>query len=413
MMKSELKVDLITRFFWWCSGAEAHILKDLPTEKNRYVGIGGAILGTWILATISGSYAFYITFKNVFLSVPLGLVWGAIIFNLDRYITSSMKKKSYGFKNYFLHERVFHFATELLPAIPRIFIALIIGLTISKPIELKLFESEIAERINIRHEKSLNEKRSVLKSYDREITRIKSETEDLKTELNSQWNQKKIALEWYDEEMASVKADTEHLKDELNLKWGEITQLRNDFNMEMIGKGSSKSKGYGRIAKELEGQLRITEKRYADINAEIKSKKAETERLRYEKNNAYQEIRKWYAESEARINARINEKNEAIEQLRHKKEARLEKFENRLSDGLLIKINALSDLTATHIPIKWANILIIFLICLIETAPVIVKLISDKGPYETKLECINTSIMIESENKIKDIRLGRVRALKN
>jgi len=412
-MKSELKIGLITRFFWWCSGAEIHILKELPTEKNKYVGIGGAILGTWILATISGSYAFYITFKNAFLAISLGIVWGAIIFNLDRYITSSMKKKSYNFKSYFLHERVFHFTTEFLPAIPRIFIALVIGLTVSKPIELKLFESEIAERINIRHEKTLNEKRMLLKFYDKEIARIKSEMEDLKTELNSQWNKEKISLERYDEEIERVKVETEHLKNELNSKWREITQLRNDFNMEMIGKGSSKSRGYGRIARELEDQLRMTERRYAEINAEIKSKKDETERLRYEKNKAYQGMREWYAESEARMNAQIKEKNKEIERVRYKKESRLKKFENGLSDGLLIKINALSELTVRHAPIKWANILIIFLICLLETAPVIVKLISDKGPYEAKLECINTSIMIDSEKKIKEIRLGRVMTLKN
>ena len=53
-----------------------------------------------------------------------------LIFNLDRFIVSTIKKRDSKWK-------------ELLQATPRIILAMIIAMVISKPLELKLFEKEI------------------------------------------------------------------------------------------------------------------------------------------------------------------------------------------------------------------------------------------------------------------------------
>ena len=57
-------------------------------------------------------------------------LWGMMIFNLDRYIVSGMRKKS-------------NFLKEFAMAAPRIVLAVFIGIVIATPLELKLFESEI------------------------------------------------------------------------------------------------------------------------------------------------------------------------------------------------------------------------------------------------------------------------------
>ena len=46
-------------FFWMCSGANRHILRQCPTEYSKYFGIGGTIFFTAAMATLSGGYAFY------------------------------------------------------------------------------------------------------------------------------------------------------------------------------------------------------------------------------------------------------------------------------------------------------------------------------------------------------------------
>ena len=53
-----------------------------------------------------------------------------LIFNLDRFIVSTIKKRN-------------NFLDELLKATPRLILAVIIAVVISKPLELKIFEKEI------------------------------------------------------------------------------------------------------------------------------------------------------------------------------------------------------------------------------------------------------------------------------
>jgi hypothetical protein len=134
----------LTRFLWWCSGSVATLLEKSPGESGKYAGIGGAVLSTWVLASAAGGYALYTMAGPSNWQVPLGvlggLVWGAIIFNIDRFLVSSLRKSE---------ERSLRqvLASELLPASPRILFAVVIALTIAEPIELRLFASEIEARI--------------------------------------------------------------------------------------------------------------------------------------------------------------------------------------------------------------------------------------------------------------------------
>lgn len=64
------------------------VLEQVPTEKSKYYGIGGTIVFTALMASFACGYAFHTAFKDSSLSVFFGLFWGALIFNLDRYIVS-------------------------------------------------------------------------------------------------------------------------------------------------------------------------------------------------------------------------------------------------------------------------------------------------------------------------------------
>jgi hypothetical protein len=55
-------------------------------------------------------------------------------------------------------------------------------------------------------------------------------------------------------------------------------------------------------------------------------------------------------------------------------------------DGLAARIDALGNLTGKSDPIYWANLFILLLFIAIETAPVFVKLIGSRGPYDELLQ---------------------------
>src|SRR3982751_5658877 len=129
------------KFLWWCAGAHQKLLKQFPSEQTKYSGLGGVILATFVLAGLSSGYAIYSVFGNWIWTVAFALIWGLIIFNFDRFLVATMRK--YGVSR----------RKQIWMAIPRLLLALLIGLTIARPLELKIFEKEIAVKMqeNLHH----------------------------------------------------------------------------------------------------------------------------------------------------------------------------------------------------------------------------------------------------------------------
>ena len=90
-----------------CRGGQ-NILEVCPgSDRIKYQGIGGIIFATGILAFVSSSYAFWTVFSPkegmalestisseettmaAIISIAAGLIWGLVIFNIDRFIVSS------------------------------------------------------------------------------------------------------------------------------------------------------------------------------------------------------------------------------------------------------------------------------------------------------------------------------------
>ena len=65
-----LKLSKIYRFFCWCSGARLYLLKDCPTDYNKFFGIGAVVVFTGIIATVSGAYALYTIFESSSMPTP-------------------------------------------------------------------------------------------------------------------------------------------------------------------------------------------------------------------------------------------------------------------------------------------------------------------------------------------------------
>ena len=144
-----------TKFLWWCAGADNNLLAVSPMQDRvKYAGIGGIVFCTGLLAAVSGGYAFHTIFgtkgnatdtsllTSISVKIMTGIfavVWGLIIFNLDRFIVSSTGKgdgtDSITWK-------------EVGQALPRIIIALILGFAISAPLEIRILESEINSELS-------------------------------------------------------------------------------------------------------------------------------------------------------------------------------------------------------------------------------------------------------------------------
>ncbi len=163
---------MLQNFFILCSGADGAILKTCSEgEQNKYAGIGATVFFTALMAFIASSYALYTVFDTLFTAIFFGFIWGLLIFNLDRFIVSTIKKQN-------------SFSSEFIQATPRIILAVIIAIVISKPLEMKIFEKEINKvLLEQKNEMTLANKEQLALQYTPTVEKLNQDITSLKSEI--------------------------------------------------------------------------------------------------------------------------------------------------------------------------------------------------------------------------------------
>jgi Domain of unknown function (DUF4407) len=163
---------MLQRFFTGCSGVDKNLLKGCSEgEQTKYAGIGATVFFTAIMAFIASSYALYTVFDNFYTATFFGFIWGLLIFNLDRFIVSTIRKRD-------------RFWNEFVQATPRIFLAIIIAIVISKPLEIKIFEKEInTVLLKEKNDLALANKKQVSNYFKSDLDKNKVEIDSLKSDI--------------------------------------------------------------------------------------------------------------------------------------------------------------------------------------------------------------------------------------
>jgi hypothetical protein len=320
-------LDRVYRFFCWCSGARLYLLRSCPTDYNKFFGIGIIVFLTGVMASITGFYALFMIFNSLILAVVFGIFWGILIFFLDWFIVASLKKEE-------------HIFSELLFALPRIILAILLAVVISRPLELKLFEKEINGALQNIHAKSNIEYNDLADKEYLEVNKLKTENEKLTDEVKK--------------------------KEELR------NSLFNLMMEEAEGRSPTSKLGKGAVYKE---------------------KKAEYDKV----DNELTELKNNY-------NLRIKKNLESIAVLEKNKQEQISKSgsEIRQADGLLARLEAVSLLSQNNSTVKYASWFIFILFVLIESSPILVKLLSRRGPYDELIEKEEFEKQIEyKKQKIK------------
>ena len=352
----DVKVTRFTRFLWWCCGGDKKILlKATHYDRVKYAGIGAIILVTGILACFSGGFAFHTIFgpkdfgqsevenietsgeivssilsdyipyvsglfNSTTITIFFAIFWGLMIFNLDRFIISSTGKGD-GKSSISLR--------EFGNALPRILMALILGIVISKPLELKILQPEIDAELQLvqnSHRDSLNVITEV--KFQQELKRL--------DELRAPLSNRKIEIA--------------KLIEERRL---EIVNLRDELQKEVQGRVGSGRSGYGPAAKKIEDNISRAE--------------TEFDALKIELNNELESINQELNDVKAQISGLDENRNNE----------RLKNIQNaRQLDGLLARLE-IADRIGGLVPL-FLTLLFLF----IETAPIFFKLMMEKGPYD-------------------------------
>lgn len=140
------RVGWFKKFTWWCAGVDRDLLTMCPSDHAKYAGVGTVILFTALMAWFSSFIAMRLVLKapmdqfnngETIGAAVFAVFWAAMIFCLDRFITNTMYSDG----------KVTISKQEFICGLPRIVIAIFLGIVISAPLELMIFDKEIKTKL--------------------------------------------------------------------------------------------------------------------------------------------------------------------------------------------------------------------------------------------------------------------------
>jgi len=125
----------VTDFLAVLGGADLVVLEKAKSTKPGFVGLGLVMLATAAVAAMSMGFALTGPLKAPpVIAAPLALCWGAVILIIDRFLVKSM-------------QGIRETRMILAMAVPRVLMAAVIGIVVSTPITLRIFEPEILAQV--------------------------------------------------------------------------------------------------------------------------------------------------------------------------------------------------------------------------------------------------------------------------
>lgn len=426
------KPSWLQNFFILCSGADKEIVNEYPTEWNKFAGIGATIFLTACLALLSGGYAMHFVFENVWVSILFGAFWAIVIFNLDRYIVLSLRKEKIptrtdvkkendlNKKKILESERRRLLWHQGLMASPRFIIALIIAVTVSKPIELKMFNKRINKELDVIQRADIasceSEFQQKLDEQNHKLTKLQEQQDIEKSNIYSQnpiYTSLIADIPILESKINNLKREKSDNNEEIpKNQYRDYNDLKPVYKTEIIDDKPTQ------VLSEWQPKWKYNSKA---INLLKRNKVIDTELISY--NNDLKtkidnkgQIEESFKEEEDKLIAKFDTLRvpifNEISRLNLEKPAFIAgcKQAALASSDLPARLEALGNISHFSFQsdnenflgnsIWWASFVITLLFIALETAPVVVKLLTKRGPYDEKLDAIEYNVYIEESKKI-------------
>jgi len=344
-----LNLNLLTRALYFSAGADVQLLRYSPNyDRVKLQGIGGTVIATALLAFISGSYAIYTVFGPnspardeplslgwFAVSILMGLVWAAVIYNLDRFIVSTTG-----------HGDGTDTITpgEFFKALPRIAMACLIGVVISKPLEIRIMKTEIDARLE-------REQVALAAEYMKDAIK----TRDGKVDVISRAKQ----------ELTVLRDKKSQELENLRVDWSKAEDA---FRQEFEGSGGTGRKGVGPAA-------------------------AEKKSLLEQRKTAYEEGKERLQPEIAELQSRIKSKDGDADKAQQEYEAAepIAKRQGEKLNGLIKRIQIAHEISPA------ASLLLSLMLIFIEVAPLIFKMMISLSPID---------YLTENQKRLSLVRRG-------
>ncbi len=352
-------------------GADNDVLDEVPEEVPRFVQMFLVLAGTALVSALSMMFALLTGVRvSILLAIPLAIVWGLIIFNLDRFLTSTMRST----KNLF----------RLLGlALPRVIMAALIGVVVAEPLVLQIFQNDINREVTSTNvTQALSDQDAVTSGPEKQA--LDAATAQVSALENQAATGIVTGTSSVSAESAAAQQTVDQLTQQLTAQQTVIDQARAVYQCELTGQGAGTVPGCtglagaGASSDAAQAQLAQAQSAYDSLSAQL----AQAQSTLAAANSAGAEA----AASTADAN-----KQQAQDQLpaaRAQYDSALAAYNARAESvadgnagavGLLSQITALERLSDREPVLRWAHYLIAALFFMIELLPVLVKVLTGFG----------------------------------
>ncbi len=331
-------------------------------------------------------------FENKNVAIAFGIFWGLLIFNLDRFIVNTMYSDG---------KHTISWA-ELRSGLPRIIMAIFLGIVISTPLELKIFEDkikmEIEDEKNSILEHRLESLTSELQKKEDQITAIQQGVGDLYGDHIHTGNQQIDALS----------DSIDHTQPILNSIQAQLSNLSVQKQ-----KLDPKSESYVQQKSAIETKARPLYAKRSALSSKLKKWRSERAALQgqvgdmaiTQTNDKRNLIQKTTSEKDSIAqliaNARAVHQDWSNEEIRRHGSER-DKINVEYS-GFNAQLKAFHDIRNEDSSTNIAAWFVMLLFVIIETAPTFFKMMMEDGPYDEFLRAEKHRVKVLAQKRISDV----------
>jgi hypothetical protein len=395
----------------FCSGVNTKFLNEnCPEERHKFYPIGLGVIVTTTLAFISMMFAGNSIFGTdstlswiyIFL---FSIFWAFAIFMIDWGLVKTMSKPD--FSTFSLWDRIKY----VFPVLFRVLVALIISFSVSRPLEVKIYEKRLRGQIEKDRLEYISREQKIKKD-ENEKTYGSSLNKANKTllEVNDKISKGpenegyKINLE----EFKKCKSEYESLKATNERK---ISQLPT-----YIDKRIKDRNGDYRTIKVYNQQI-------TRLRAEINSKSNQCSQIGEKVSDAETQFRDGFKTVQENVATEQQSLASLLAQQRNRDsldlititKASYVSFDT-IQPGLITQLESMSNYEKTPEgqSAGWVRIILLLVIICIDTAPIVIKLLTKRGNYEimsenetNKLNFLSTQENISNKHLIKELSIAQ------
>jgi Domain of unknown function (DUF4407) len=299
-------------------------------------------------------------------AVVLALLWGVVIFNLDRFLVLSMGDT---------RNRV----RLVLITLPRLALAVVLALVISTPLVLRIFASDINQQLFIMQQRASRQQAALIagSGEQQEADRIKAQINSDEGILNGHLPQSITSPQ-----LQSAQAQVSQLQRQAQSDYQAEVTAREAWQCELDGQncvGSSGKVGNGPRAQAKYMEYQQAVKTYDSVQGRLNAAvAAENAAQRSFSNDMTSRVRQIKAQAQQELPA-LRARYQKLESALQGTAANGQQV-NNANTGLLAQLQALSEASGQSSSLQAARLAVLALFFLIEILPVTVKFLLNMGP---------------------------------